>query len=140
MKITICGSMLFSKHMLEKKRALEEHGVTVYVPSGTKSYLGRSKEEVANLSVRIKNTTNAIKEHYEFIKNSDAILVLNYDKNSIKNYIGGNSFLEIGFAYVLEKKIYLLNPIPEIDYYSSEIKAMRPILLHGDLSAIIKSS
>ncbi len=139
MTITICGSMLFSKQMLEKKHALEEQGITVYIPNETKSYLGRSNEEVANFSVRIKNTANVIREHYESIKKSDGILVLNYDKNNIKYYIGSNSFLEIGFAYVLEKKIYLLNPIPKIDFCSSEIKAMRPIVLNGDLFKITRN-
>jgi uncharacterized membrane protein (UPF0127 family) len=52
---------------------------------------------------------------------SDAVLVLNYDRKGIKNYIGGNTLMEIGFAHVLNKKIYLMNPIPEIEFYKSEI-------------------
>lgn len=34
---------------------------------------------------------------------SDAILVLNYDKKGIKNYIGGNTLMEMGFAHVHDK-------------------------------------
>jgi len=60
---------------------------------------------------------------------------VNYDKRGIKNYIGGNSFLEMGFAHILQKKIFLLNGIPEI-IYSDEIKAMQPTVLNGDLSKI----
>lgn len=41
----------------------------------------------------------------------------------------------MGFAYVLKKKIFLLNPIPELSY-SDEIKAMKPIVLDGDLKKI----
>ena len=78
---------------------------------------------------------DVIKEHYEFIKNSDAILVVNTEKNDVKNYIGGNALMEIGFAYVLGKKIFLLNPIPEMGY-KDEIMAMQPIILNRDLNKI----
>ena len=70
------------------------------------------------------------------IKKSDAILVLNYDRKGIKNYIGGNTFLEIGFAHVLDKKIYLLNPIPDINFYKEEIEAIHPEILYGDVGKI----
>ena len=63
--------------------------------------------------------------------------MINKDKNGIKNYIGGNSFLEMGFAYVLGKKIYVLNPLPEeLPIFYQELVAMQPIVLDGDLSKI----
>ncbi|HOK35473.1 MAG TPA: hypothetical protein PLL80_01600 [Candidatus Pacearchaeota archaeon] len=43
---------------------------------------------------------------YNF-KNADAILVVNIDKKGIKNYIGGNAFLEIGFTHILDKRILI---------------------------------
>lgn len=79
-----------------------------------------------------------IKRYYKIIQNADAVLVLNFDKNDIKNYIGGNTFLEMGFAYVLNKPIYLLNPVPDM-IYTDEIKAMQPKILNGDLGKIIKN-
>ena len=57
------------------------------------------------------------------------------DKNKTKNYVGGNTLIEIGQAYVNNKKIFLLNPIPEVSY-RAEIEAIDPIILNGDLSAI----
>jgi predicted RNA-binding protein with PUA domain len=66
----------------------------------------------------------------------DAILILNLEKNNIKGYIGGNTFLEMGFAHVLNKKIFLLNEIPEMGY-KDEIVAMKPVILEGDLNRII---
>ena len=66
----------------------------------------------------------------------DAVLVLNLDRKGIKNYIGGNTLMEIGFAYVLNEKIFLYNPIPEIEFYKSEIEAVKPIVINGDLSLI----
>ena len=44
-------------------------------------------------------------------------------------------FLEMAFACVLNKSIYLLNPIPELSY-TSELEAMEPIVLDEDLGKI----
>ena len=70
-------------------------------------------------------------------KNQDAsdFLVLNYDKNGVKNYIGGNTLMEMGLAFFLKKKIYLLNQIPKLSY-KEEVLGMRPIILGGDFSKI----
>ena len=83
-----------------------------------------------------KNEKDAMREYWHHMKDTDALLVLNYDKHGIKNYIGGNALMEIGFAYVLKKTIYLLNPIPHIPYYQSEIEATKPIILQGNLNSI----
>jgi hypothetical protein len=61
---------------------------------------------------------------------------LNYDRKGIKNYIGGNTLMEIGFAHVLDKKIFLMNPIPDIEYYRSEIEAVSPVILQQNLNSI----
>jgi len=58
------------------------------------------------------------------------------DKNGIGNYIGGNTLIEMAFAHVLNKKIFLLNPVPEISY-KDEIIAMQPIILNGNLEKIL---
>ncbi len=132
MYITICGSVSFAKEMLDIKEKLETRGDTVIVPANIESY--------ANGTVNIENKKEkmmlgVIKVYFEKIKNSDAILVLNYDKNNISNYIGGNSLIEIAFAHVLDKKIFLYNPIPKMSY-SDEIEAMKPIVINGDLEKI----
>jgi predicted RNA-binding protein with PUA domain len=62
-------------------------------------------------------------------------LVVNEDLNNVEGYIGGNTFLEMGFAHVLNKKIFLLNPIPEMGY-EDEIVAMKPVVLNNDLEKI----
>ncbi len=70
------------------------------------------------------------------MQGSHAVLVMNLDKHGVRNYIGGNTLMEIGFAHVLNQKIFLYNPIPEIPYYKSEIEAVRPIVINGDYSLI----
>lgn len=60
---------------------------------------------------------------------------MNISKNGIENYIGGNTLMELGFAHVMNKKIYLLNPIPEMSY-TDEIIAVQPAIINGDLSVL----
>lgn len=132
MKIAICGSMAFGKEMLEIKNTLEEKGHVITVPANTESY--------ADGTVAIENKwekmeLDVFKSYFEKIKENDAILVVNKDKNNIANYVGGNSLIEISFAHILDKKIFLLNPIPQMSY-SDEIEAMKPIILNGDLNLI----
>jgi len=142
MTITICGSMKFAKQMVKVKDQLERDSHSVVIPELVEKFIkyktwqGRADGWRSSEGAKLKKKYNLIRSHYEKIKNSDAILVLNYEKKGIKNYIGGNSFLEMGFAYILNKKIYLLNDIPKLKFYREEIMAMDPIVLNGDLSKI----
>jgi hypothetical protein len=63
---------------------------------------------------------------------------LNYPKNGINNYIGGSVLMEIGLAYYLKKKIYLLFGLPDQKElsYTEVITAMQPVLLNGNLDAL----
>ena len=81
-------------------------------------------------------TQDASKEFWKRMDDVDAILILNYDRKGIENYIGGNAFLDLGYAHHIDIKKFLLNPIPNIDLYRTEIEAMNPIILHGDLTLI----
>lgn len=73
--------------------------------------------------------------HFDEVVWSDVILVCNYDKNGVANYIGANTLLEMGLAFHLNKPIYLLSSIPEISY-KEEILGMWPIVIDGDLKKI----
>jgi len=71
------------------------------------------------------------------ILKSDAILVVNITKDNIENYVGANTFLEIGFAHYKQKKIFLLNPLPGQSYIIDELETVEPEIINGDLSKII---
>ncbi|OFZ47433.1 MAG: hypothetical protein A3D92_16850 [Bacteroidetes bacterium RIFCSPHIGHO2_02_FULL_44_7] len=79
-----------------------------------------------------------MREHFDNVMWADVIVVLNYDKDGIANYIGANTLLEMGLAFHHRKKIYLLNPIPEMSY-KEEVLAMHPTVLRGDLLLIQKA-
>lgn len=137
MTITICGSMQFHKEMDKVRGLLTERGFTVFVP-GELDDLAKNESYMENDEDRItaKIEYDFIREHFKKIESADAILVLNYQKKGIKGYIGGNTFLEMGYAFGLGKKIFLLYPVPEMDY-KTEMHAIQPIVLSGDLTKLV---
>jgi len=140
MKITLCGSARLADKLVETYQQLKELGheplmneVMFKIADGTAKKIIKGMREDHS---EIKREYNFIKWWHNSIKNSDAILVCNFDKKGIKNYIGGNTLMEIGFAHVNDKKVFLLNPIPEDVSYVDEIKAMADVVLNGDLNKI----
>lgn len=136
MKIIICGSMTVAKKMIEIENGLAALGHEVVLPRFTKEYAEMSStDEMHSESVKNKVEHDLIRDYFEEIKNGDAVLVINEERKGVANYIGGNSFLEMAFAHVLNKRIFLLNPLPEM-IYSDELIAMQPEILNGDLNLI----
>ncbi len=129
--------MAFASQMIAAKNRLEQNGHACFLPEDAHEWAeGRVVERDDIEGARRKRENNLIKRHFDLIEKSDAILVMNHDKRGIKNYIGGNSFLEIGFAHVLGKKIFLLRDIPDIELMREEIVAVQPVILDNDLSRI----
>ena len=147
--ITICGSIAFFKEMQKTKEQFESMGHTVKIPpsqvkgkdgnliSVAEFYQIRKSSEAQgeNTDWIWQLKTEAMRAHFEKIVSSDTILVLNIEKNNINGYVGSNTFLEAGLAFHLNKKIYLLNQIPE-QQCREEILGMHPIVINGDLSKI----
>ncbi|MFA6278707.1 MAG: hypothetical protein WCS97_03715 [Candidatus Paceibacterota bacterium] len=136
MKIGIIGSMQYTEQMVKARDDLRALGHDAFLTDLHKTLVGKSDEEKEVIKIEQKNNQDAIREFWHQMQGADAVLAVNLDKHGIKNYIGGNTLMEIGFAHVLNQKIYLLNPIPCISFYKSEIEAMRPTILNGDLSLI----
>jgi hypothetical protein len=136
MKIGIIGSMQFTDKMIEYQDRLGKLGHIAFITDLHRSMIGKTSEEIEIIKIHQKNNMDAIREFWRSMQGADAVLVLNFDKNGIHNYIGANTLMEIGFAHVLNQTVYLLNPIPEFSYCKSEIEAVKPIILHGDLTKI----
>jgi len=136
MKIGVVGSMQFTEKMMEIRGALEKMGHKAFLTELASPFVGKTDEEKEKIKIDQKIHKDAIRAFWKQMQGADAILVANYDKKGIKNYIGGNTLMEIGFAHVLNQKIFLLNPIPEIPFYKSEIEAVKPVILNGDLTKI----
>lgn len=148
MMITICSSVDFTPKIIEIKNQLESKGWTVNIPYYTKKILDgeisfeeflKIKNKEGDIGLRNTAPIDFIRRYWDYIQASDAILVLNLEKKGIKNYIGGNTFLEMGFAYGFGKKIYLYNPIPERSermHYTDELMDLKPIVINGNLENI----
>jgi hypothetical protein len=147
MKITICGSIAFYKEMEEITGRLIKIGHEIKLPpSRFTDDNGQSISASQYYQIRKTSSSNegwiwdrkeeAMKLHFDKVAWSDAVLVLNYDKNNIAGYVGANTLMEMGLAMYLGKKIYLLNNIPEISY-KEEILGMKPVIISGDLSRMV---
>ncbi len=136
MRIGIIGSMQHTEKMIELKGILIEMGHDAFLTKLADPFIGKTDEEIEKIKIYQKQHMDAIREFWKQMQGADAVLVANYTKNGIQNYIGGNTLMEIGFAHVLQQKIFLLNPIPDIPYYRSEIEAVNPVILYEDLTKI----
>jgi len=144
-KIVVVGSVELADKLVDIAEKLEIAGFETEVPHivnrikkgefTLEEFKQWKKESGGDISFRKKSKVDYIKRYFNLIKESDAILVVNFDKNGVSNYIGGNALMELGFAYVLEKPIFLFNPIPKMQY-TDEILAVDPIVINGDLSKI----
>lgn len=130
MKITICGSMVFESDMQQAVRQLNELGYETEKPN-----IVEGRVYTDNLDENADLKRGFIDEHFRKIDGSDAILVINNTKHDGNGYIGGNTLIEIAYAYAQGLEVFLLNPIPDVSY-AAEIRGMHPIILDGDLSAI----
>jgi hypothetical protein len=128
--------MAYSKEMVAIANKLRQKNHEVVLPSNADKYAdGTLASEKSYEATENKIKDDLIRDYYKKISSSDAVLIANFDKNGIENYIGGNSFLELAFAHVLNKPVYLFNPIPTMPY-TDEIRAMQPTVIDGDLSKI----
>lgn len=134
MTITICGSIKFFDDMEKARKQLETRGDTVLMPVKAQGVDYWSENNTSR--VEAKKKFEFISEHMDKIERSDAILVINQTKGDIPNYVGANTFLEIGFAHYRKKKIYFLNPLPNQKYLEDELLTIDPVILHGDLNAL----
>lgn len=153
MKITICGSIGFYKEMESARDQLVELGHEVKIPEltlevpeefggGKKVYFGQYVEENGGMNAFPAGhklwdlKEGAIKDHFEKIEGTDAILVINPEKRGVAGYVGGNTLIEIGVAFYLKKPIYIFNPVSSELSYKQEILGMKPIILDGNLNNI----
>lgn len=141
MKIYVVGSTKFMHEMVDAKNQLCALGYDGWIHSDYEALVRGEKQEIIERAARgehaaVKRENNYLKVHYKHICESDAILVVNLEKNGVQNYIGGNALIEMGQAYVNDKKIFLLNEAPSDVPYAAEIECMDPICLYGNLENI----
>ena len=114
--------------MIDAQKYIESNSMhKVVLPELTRYQDIRDVQGDDETFTNIKNRLT--KENFKNVESSDILLILNYSHRGIKNYIGGNSFMEMVVASFLNKPIYLLNDIPENMTFTEEIKALYPMVV-----------
>jgi hypothetical protein len=138
MKITLCGSITFLEKIYEIGKELESLGHEVLLPDSA------ARGQVADFWVEMKKDkekylaykSEKIRDHFTKIKEGDAILVINEDKHGVAGYIGPNTLMEVGLAWDLGKKIFILHPLSEDINCREEIESLFPVFLEGDIFSL----
>lgn len=135
MKIFICCSKHHYNSVPDLKESLEKEGHIITLPNSFDDPFSEEKIKQQSKEEHIKFKEEMLALQERKIKDNDAILVLNLEKNGQENYVGGATFLEIFKAWELKKKIYLYNNIPN-SMLTDEIEGFNPIILNQDLTKI----
>lgn len=98
-KITICCSRRFKKEARDFASQLRALGLTVYEPPLYSTPPGKTFTKEQKYAIAAGFTYR----HFEKIRKSDAIFVLNKD-----HYMGISTTFEIGYAAALHKRIFFM--------------------------------
>lgn len=135
MKILIICSKAFYDKIPSIKEKLENKGYTIILPNCYDC--PEMEDKYRNTREHADWKSKMFRYSQKVISNVDSVLVLNYEKNGIENYIGGATFLEMYDAFRLGKTIYLMNDIPK-GMLEDEIIGFSPIIINGNLDKIKK--
>ncbi len=135
MKIFIICSKSFYGQIPEIKKKLENKGHIITLPNCFDNPLEEFKYKDMGFEEHAKWKAGKIKYSEKVVSKQDAVLVLNFKKHGVPNYIGGATFLEMYEAFKLGKKIYMFNDIPD-GILKDEINSFSPVLINADLNRI----
>lgn len=140
--ITICTSASFYKQAVEVAEELKALGFKVLLP-----YTALKMKRVRNFDVaahkpwfkdpkQYARKQRLMRNHFQKILAGDAVLILNYKKNGLEGYIGGNVLMEMGLAFHYKKPIYILHPASPTLGFLEEVLGFLPVFLHGNIRNI----
>ena len=133
----LANSAKFEDRELEFVKKLQKLGHEVFQTAGVDDPI-RKNETMQEYRRRMhKKSIMRIRDEV------DAILAINLPQNGQDGFIGAGVFSEIVYAFVFNKKIFILYDLLPRELLSSEqnlirdeIEMSNPIILNGDLSKI----
>ena len=135
MKIFLIASKHNYDRVLPIREELEKSGHIITPPNSFDDPMQEERIKSEDKKYHIKWKGDMLRLQNQKVEENDAILVLNYKKNDTENYIGGSVLLEMFKAWELNKKIFMMNPVPE-NMLKDEIEGLNPTIINGDLSLI----
>lgn len=140
--ITLCSSVSFYKDVLSIEKQLKKLGFKTKIPKTARIMAANKNFNVADYKTWYANPTDykiktaLMNGHFKKVIASDAILVINNEKNGIAGYIGGNVLMEMTAAHLYKKPIFLWNAISAGFTIEEEIRGLNPVMINRDLSKI----
>lgn len=137
-KIFLAASMNFYPKLLQIESDLKSRGFEVEIPISAKMMRDNNDYVVEHFKGNHTNAQKAdfFRENIDNMEKCDSILVINEEKNGTAGYIGPSVIMEIGIAWYLRKKIYVLNEFSRGAAYKPEIEAFGAQIINTDLSKI----
>jgi hypothetical protein len=138
--ITICTSANFYRQAVDLQVDLEKMGYKVILPATAEKMRQSGDFDASHYRTWRKNAddyhkkADLMQRHFKEVEKADAVLVLNYEKHGIANYIGGNVLMEMSLAFFLGKPLFVLNPPPLESSFLEEILGMLPVFLDGRIA------
>jgi len=143
--ITICSSASFYKQAVDIQAKLQKEGFTVIIPATAEKMKASGDFNVDHYKTWFADVKDYHKKaalmegHFKEVDKADAILVLNYEKHGVQNYIGGNVLMEMALAFHRGIPIFVFNEIPNESPFLEEIIGMGSIPLAGKLDKMYQS-
>lgn len=133
MKICICGSMSFIDEMEAMGAILLGKGHGVTTPEREER---ERRWETLPLDEAVRLKAGYVGGYLEVIRQTDLVLIANYDKSGVAGYVGANALVEAAFAFALGKPVVFLNA-PGVQPCQLEALALMGACLGGDLSRLV---
>ncbi len=116
MTTCVIGSLRNLGRIEDIANELRQKGQKVLMPMDTSG---------AHFADRVQAKSEFMKGMYEQIKSCDAVLVVNdAPRAGMEGYIGPNTFLQLGMAMALGKRLYALSKWDQNLPYNEELEAM----------------
>lgn len=135
MKVFIACSKHFYSEIERVVEVLEEAGHEVSYPNSYDEPFAEERFRAMSSEEHIAWKGMMMSRDKENIEPVDAVLVLNFEKKGIANYIGGATFLEVYKAWDLGKKIFFYNDLPNCSF-TDELVGINPVVVNGDLGLV----
>lgn len=135
MKIFIICSKKFYSQIPPIQETLEKLGHELTFPNTYPDTGVEDRYRLVSEAERAAWKATMLQKSLDSVNRNEAVLVLNFEKNGMVNYVGGATFLEMYDAYRLGKKIFLYNDVP-VGILEDEINGFGPIVINGNLDRI----